>query len=130
MFAPGTIAIGKSRPIATRRMDSQMIAWKRLLKASAWLLGGVLTLSIALYVTLLLINWRDRPPSEAALRLTAAYNNRAAIPDADNAYVYVMGFAAAAGEDPNAAGARRIEWLRSLADQAPVATDDPAPDHE
>lgn len=89
-------------------------AWKRMLKWVTWLIGGVLAIPVIFYVALLLINWRDQPPSEAALRLAADYSNRPTIPDADNGYVYVMGFSVAPDADPREAGLQRIEWIRTL----------------
>ena len=99
---------------------------KRILKWLAWLLGGTLTLVVVAYLTLLLINWRDEPPSEAALQLAAANRDRPAVSDADNAYVHVMGFIVAPNADPHEAGARRIDWLRRLHDQRQLPVgDDP-----
>ncbi len=100
-------------------------AWKRMLKWSAWLLGGLLLIPIVCYVTLLLINWRDQAPSEAALRLAADYRNRPAVADADNAYVYVMGFPVAPAADPHDAGTRRIAWIRSFQPDAQFPPGDP-----
>ncbi len=89
-------------------------AWKRMLKWSAWLFGGLLLIPVICYVALLLINWRDQAPSEAALRLAADYRDRPAVADADNAYVYVMGFPVAPGTDPHEAGTRRIAWIQTF----------------
>jgi hypothetical protein len=105
--------------------------WKRTLKWLAWLLGGTLTLLTVAYLALLLINWRDKPPSEPALRLTAILRDRPAVSDADNAWVYVMGFTAAPDADPREAGIRRVDWLRKLRDRAhPPAARDPVPEGE
>lgn len=92
--------------------------WKRIFKGSAWLLGIAFALPIVLYIALLLINWRDQPPSEAALRLEREYRNRPAVADADNAYVYAMGSEVAPDADPREAGLRRIEWVRTLPPEA------------
>lgn len=108
-----------------------MLIWKRLLKWLAWLLGGVLVLVVVAYLTLLAVNWRDRPPSQAAIRLAAMYQNRPPVADGDNAYVYVMGFAAARDEDPRAAGVRRLEWMRNIPDAAQYPlSGDPVPGNE
>ena len=105
-----------------------MVVWKRILKWIAWCLSGALALAILAYLTLLAINWRDRPPSAAAERLAAAYRDRPPISDADNAYVYAMGFSVAPDGDPREAGIRRIEWARSLPGDISVpATPDPVP---
>jgi hypothetical protein len=100
--------------------------WKRMLKWLAWLLGGTLAIVVVAYLALVLINWRDEPPSEAALRLTALYENRPAIADTDNAYVYVIGFSVAPNGDPHEAGVRRVAWLNRIAEQAELSlVDDP-----
>lgn len=105
--------------------------WKRILEWIGWFFGGALALVIVAYLTLLAINWRDRPPSAAAERLTAANRNRTPIPDADNAYVYAMGFIVAPDGDPRQAGIRRIEWMRSLPrDLNVAASEDPVPAYD
>ena len=57
-------------------------------------------------------NWRDEPPSADALRLAAQYEARPAVADDDNAFIYLLGFDAALGENPRAVGAQRLVWLR------------------
>jgi hypothetical protein len=92
----------------------------------AWLAGGVLGLAVVAYAVLLAINWRDRPPSEEALRLAALFQGRPSVSDADNGYVYAMGFGVRPDEDPYATGLRRIEWLRHLPENPAVwPTGDP-----
>jgi hypothetical protein len=66
---------------------------KRILKWLGWLVGGAVALVVVAYLALLAINWRDRPPSEAARRLQAIYRDRPAVADADNGFVFVMSFA-------------------------------------
>src|SRR5687768_13311988 len=63
---------------------------------------------------MLMINWRDQPPSQAAMRLAAIHRDRPPVADADNGYVYLMGFGVAPNADPHEAGVRRIEWLRNV----------------
>jgi len=105
--------------------------WQRILKWSGWLLGGPLAVIIFAYLVLLLINWRDQPPSAVALRLREEYRNRPSALDADNAFVYVMGFGAPPDADPREAGARRIEWIRTIpADAEYPAPGDPVPGDE
>jgi hypothetical protein len=105
--------------------------WKRVIKWSGWLLGGPLAIIIFAYIVLLLINWRDQPPSAAALSLREEYRNRPSAPDADNAFVYVMGFGAPRDADPHEAGARRIQWIRTIPKNAEYPADgDPVPDNE
>ena len=108
-----------------------MIMWKGFLKWLKRLLGGALLLSVVAYLALLAVNWRDRPPSEDAMRLAALYQNRPTVSAEDNGYVYAMGFATARNGDPHAAGLRRVEWLREIPDdaQSPLNAD-PAPDDQ
>lgn len=108
-----------------------MANWRRLLKWLGWLVGGAVVLLVAAYLTLLAFNWRDRPPSEGAIRLAAMYRNRPAVPDGDNGYVYAMGFAVDSNGNPRAAGLRRIEWLQEIPDAAQYPlSGDPAPDNQ
>ena len=86
---------------------------RKLLKALAWLAGGLVALVAVIYLVMLAINWHDRPPSDAARRFAAAYRDRPAVADADNAFVYAGGFLVKPGDDPQAAGVRRIVWLRN-----------------
>ncbi|HEY0682474.1 MAG TPA: hypothetical protein VGD45_09095 [Steroidobacter sp.] len=105
--------------------------WKRILKWIAGLFSSALALAIVAYLTLVAINWRDEPPSEAAERLTAAYRDRPPIPDADNAYVYTMGLVVGPDGDPREAGIRRIEWMRTLSGNLSApASNDPVPAYD
>lgn len=93
---------------------------KRLFKWVAWLIGGALALVLALYAVLLLINLRDQPPSEYAQRLEEIYRNRTVVADADNGYIYALGFPVAPDADPQAAGLQRLEWLKARAEHPEV----------
>jgi hypothetical protein len=90
--------------------------WKQVLKWMAWLVGGALGLLLIAYVAVLLINWRDQPASKAALQLASIYRDRPAVPDAENAYVYVMGF--------STAHADREPRIQKIADACRVAARD------
>ncbi|MES2820483.1 MAG: hypothetical protein V4812_16035 [Pseudomonadota bacterium] len=82
-----------------------------------WPLAAILGLTLVAYLGLLLLNWRDEPPSVGALQLDAIYRERAVPADADNAYPYLMGFTAAAGQDPTEQGLKRIAWAREALQQ-------------
>lgn len=84
---------------------------KKLLKVTGWVLGALVSVVVVLYLVLVVVNWNDRPPSQAALRFAALYRDRPTVADSDNAYVFAQGFGVAPGEDPQAAGLRRIEWM-------------------
>jgi hypothetical protein len=68
---------------------------RRVFKATAWFGGLLVTLPIAVYVVALIVNWRDREPSPAAIRFAQLYRGRPAVTDENNAFVYLMGFSAA-----------------------------------
>lgn len=85
---------------------------RRILKASAWILGSIITLGIAAYGTAVAINWRDQEPSEAALRLAEAYRDRPALADEHNAFIYVMGFTVPPGADPRSMGLKRVASIQ------------------
>lgn len=110
-------------------MRSQSTA-RKVLKWAGWLAGGALALAICLYLVLLVINWRDREPSAAALRFDALYRDRPRVADADNAFIYVHGFSVSRSDDPRVQGARRVEWLQRTAGASEfLGGDDPAPDN-
>lgn len=90
---------------------------KTLLKVLAWSAIALVVLVVAAYAFILGINWHDRPPSEAALRLETAFQQRPAIRDEDNGFVYLMGFAVAESEDPSTWGRKRIAWAHQQASQ-------------
>jgi len=89
---------------------------RQVAKALAWVVGSVIALAVVVYLAALAVNWRDEPPSATARRFTELYAAVPAVADEDNAYVYLMGLHAAAGEDPNEAGRRRLAALRASRD--------------
>jgi len=103
----------------------------RILKSTGWLLLGLITLVVLLYLIAVVINWRDAPRSAAAIRLDQIIAGRPAIPPTDNAAIYVLGFTAPPGVDPADMGARRMAHLEGLAAGKYVAwkeSDDPLHD--
>jgi hypothetical protein len=96
---------------------------RKVAKALAWVVASVIALAVVVYLAALVVNWHDEPPSAAARRFTERYAALPAVADEDNAYVYLMGLHAAAGEDPNEAGRRRLAVLRASRDWR----SDPAP---
>jgi len=87
---------------------------KKLLKGIGWTLAGILVLSILFYLILLAVNWRDQPASPAAKRMAAQLENRPPVADADNAYIYSMGFQAPRGEDPQKLGEDLARWIDAV----------------
>lgn len=105
---------------------------KTALKFLAWCIGVVLVLGVALYLVVIGINWHDQPAAEGAIRLDRISRDRAPVPDEDNAYVYMAGFAVAQEEDPRAWGARRVAWAQKILAQPPnePVTGFPGEDHD
>lgn len=87
---------------------------KFLLKFFAWIFGSIFGLFAVVYLVLWSINFRDQPPSALAQEFEASHKNRIAIPDDVNAFVYVMGFAVAKGEDPIQWGAKRLQLISAV----------------
>lgn len=80
-------------------------------RGAAKIIGGLFAAIAIAYLALLAINWRDEPPSADVLRFQAMERARPVVADADNAFVYLLGFAAPAGDDPVALGAKRYAWI-------------------
>jgi hypothetical protein len=90
---------------------------RKVLRLAGWVVGSVVGLAVALYLVAIAINWRDQPPSPDALRLRASYDDRPAVAERDNAYVYLLAIDAPLDADPYDLGARRLSWLRETAEQ-------------
>jgi len=85
---------------------------------------GLLGLVVLLYLIGVAVNWRDQPPSAAALEMKELLTNRPPVADTDNSFVYLMGFSVPASMDPQAAGAKRKAWIEAVnRDQANVDAD-------
>jgi hypothetical protein len=82
------------------------------LKAVAWTVGGLIGVAVAIYAVAVVVNFRDQPPSADALTLTASYQSRPALADDENAFIYLLGFDAPLGDDPQEVGARRLAWMQ------------------
>lgn len=100
---------------------------RKIMKIVGWTAGGALGLAALLYLAGLAINRSDRPPSPATVRLASLYRGRPAVADADNAYVYLMGFHAPRERDPFEAGLSRVTWIRSAGDAPLDPAGDPLP---
>jgi hypothetical protein len=86
----------------------------KVLKVIGAIVLGLVGLAVLLYVIGVAVNWRDQPPSAAALEMKRILSDRSPVADADNGFVYVLGFGVAAPEDPQAAGAQRKAWMESV----------------
>ena len=86
-----------------------------LLKTLAATIAACASLTMLVYYVIVVVNWNDREPSALAEQWRQRYDNRATLPDAENAYVFAMAFAVPAGQDPTKRGAQRIAWTREVA---------------
>jgi hypothetical protein len=77
------------------------------------LLGIVVGVPVALYLFAFFVNLHDEQPSQAALEMAAIEPPEVA--DADNGYVFLLGFGAARDADPEKLGTERAATLRELA---------------
>src|SRR5690242_15495815 len=91
-----------------------MSALRTTLRWLMWTAIAIVAVPVALYLFALAVNWRDQPPNAEALAL-AAIGPPDPIPDSENAYVYVLGFAAPRVGDPVIVGTQRADWIRALA---------------
>jgi len=101
---------------------------RKVAKIVAWTAAGIAGFAALLYLAALAVNWRDREPSAVAERLTSQYRDRPLVADADNAYVYLLGFHAPRDRDPFEVGLSRVAWLRAAGDAPPNPDDDPLHD--
>lgn len=86
----------------------------KILKIIGAILLGILGLALLLYFIGVAVNWRDQPPSAAALEMKKMVADRAPVVDADNGFIYTMGFSATPPADPQASGALRRDWLEAV----------------
>jgi hypothetical protein len=86
---------------------------RKAVKAVTWIVAGFVGLAAVVSVAAVVTNWRDEPPTPDALRLAAAHDSRPPVADEDNAFIYLLGFDAALGQDPRAVGAQRLAWLQT-----------------
>lgn len=97
---------------------------KKLFKLVSWLIGVPLGVILIAFLVIVIVNWRDQAPSAAAQRFAQLYQNRPAVPDAENAYLYVMGFSSDPDKDPRIWGPKRIAWYK-MQQTTHLYTDDP-----
>src|SRR5262245_56977367 len=89
------------------------------------LLVVIFLLALLILVALWLINLDDRPPSAATLRLERRVADLPPVADADNAYVYLLGFDVADDVAPDEFGARRFHWLDARSHSPEAAGEEP-----
>lgn len=82
--------------------------WQSFKKAAFTLI----LMSFFLVAVILLVNNRDRPPSEVAIKFHQSWNNKAAVDPLDNGYLYFLGFDVEKTLDPKTVGAERVQWSK------------------
>ncbi len=94
-------------------------------------MSGFLAIGVLAYLILLAINWRDREPSPAAIRLTTLFRERPAVADAQNGFVFAMGFNVRPEDSPTAMGSERLAWLEASGSRLDLSQDpmEKAPQH-
>ena len=97
----------------------------KALKIIGAILLGLVGLVVLLYVIGVGVNWRDQPPSAAALEMKKILADRAPVADADNGFVYVLGFPCRRRIDPQIAGTLRKAWLESVQPRSELIDADP-----
>jgi hypothetical protein len=90
-------------------------AFPILLKTLAVTIAACAALAMLAYYVIVVVNWNDREPTVLAQQWRQRYDDRAPVADAANAYVFAMGFAVPAGQDPAKMGAQRIAWAHEVA---------------
>ena len=84
---------------------------KGVMKGLSWILLSLLAFVVCAYLLLLAANMRDSEPSASALKLQRFTDQRMQAATGNNAYAYVMGFAAASDIDPLHFGNDRIKVI-------------------
>lgn len=102
-----------------------MKALAKILKFVSTCVIGIVGLALLMYLVAVGINWRDAPPSAAVREFEDIIAKRPPLADADNGFVYLLGFAAPADQDPEVIGARRLRWLETFGANTDARPDDP-----
>ena len=101
---------------------------RKTLRVVLWSIAAVVAIPVLVYLAALAINWRDQPPSLAALALAADEPGLKSVADENNAYVYLLGFGAPREADPLVAGTARAAWIRKLRNNPSLGIEtDPGP---
>lgn len=82
---------------------------RKALKALGWSAAGLIGLCVVLYGVALALNWRDREPNAAAIRLTGMYRDRPAVADQDNAFLYLRRWQVGDRRDKLPGGALQLQ---------------------
>jgi hypothetical protein len=102
-----------------------MKALAKILKFVSRCVIGLFGLALLLYLVAVGINWRDASPSAAVREFESVIAIRPPVADADNGFVYMLGFPVPADQDPDAIGVRRLRWLETFGPATDAQRDDP-----
>lgn len=91
-------------------------------KVLFWFLAAAMATFLAVAMLFVAVNWHDRPPTPAALRLAQITRALPAVAPERNGFVYLLGIDGAPALDPRTLGAGRFAWLQQQA-----ATPGPVP---
>lgn len=85
---------------------------RKILKFIGWLVAGTLGVTLLFYLVLVVINWRDASPSEAAMHFMQLHAQRPTVADEENGYVYLVGMSVKPELDPKEAGLVMVKRSR------------------
>ena len=81
---------------------------RRMARAIAWTVAGLMALAVAKYVLLLAVNWRDEPASGHVRRFERMHGQRPRGAPEEDALGHLLGMAAAPRQDPIGLGVARL----------------------
>lgn len=112
--------------VTARTIWDSMI--RKIAKVFGWIVGGLVSFVVLLYLIVLAINWRDKEPSAAAVRFETLHRDRPTVADGDNAYIFMLGLGVSPNEEVYAMGLKRKTWLEAARDEPLNLKADPLPE--
>lgn len=73
---------------------------------------SLVLMSVFLVVVILLVNNKDRPPSDLAIKFQQSWDNKQVVDPLENGYLYFLGFDVGKTFDPKTVGAERVQWSK------------------
>lgn len=77
-------------------------------------MGALVAVVVAVFLVLIIANWRDEPPSQDAEQLAAYMRDCLVLDDADNGYLHALGLDAALDTDPLQLGRERNAYIEAF----------------
>ena len=100
----------------------------RIVKLIVWFFVAIVVLLAIGYIVLFTINFHDQPPSSAAKRLAQLSSSRTQVEDDYNGYVYLLGFSAKQGVEPQEQGKKYIQWAQKTVSESAASIIEEFPD--